>query len=490
MNDGGFGGDGSCPPATSPLRTLLIANRGEIAIRIARTAAEMGIATVAVFPQDDAAFLHVRYADTAHALSGSGPAAYLDTAQIVAACRAHGADAMHLAAACGVSVLPGTAGPTTLEAAHDLVDQARVHLVRHDSRVGQQALEEVDVGLRAGELECGQRTAGLGQRRRPAAGVGEQLGEQAVVACAGAVAGIAEAVHPDTRARRRLVGGQHPIGRARLSRLRHGFQVDAHLHRHATRRRHFRLGQVHLCQARAAGDLQLQPDEVEPRHRLSLGVLHLEPCIGLDERVPVPARLHQELDRAQAAIARRTAERHRLLEQPGEQSGGQRVGGRHLHLLLPLALQAALTVSEVRDFGAITQDLHLHVSGTLLRIEGRAVGLICNNPQHLGGAIDAEASDKAARFMQLCEAFDIPILSLSDTLGNMVGHGAEKTGLIRHSARLFVIGANLTVPRFSIILRKSYGVGAIAMTGGSYQAAMFSVSWPTGEFGAWGWRAR
>jgi len=121
-----------------------------------------------------------------------------------------------------------------------------------------------------------------------------------------------------------------------------------------------------------------------------------------------------------------------------------------------------------------------------IRVEGRAMGVFANNPMHIGGAIDSDASDKAARFLQLCEAFDIPVLSLSDTPGNMVGPEAEKTGLIRHCSRLFVIGANLTVPIFSVILRKSYGLGAIAMTGGSYQAAMFCVSWPTGEFGGMG----
>ena len=121
-----------------------------------------------------------------------------------------------------------------------------------------------------------------------------------------------------------------------------------------------------------------------------------------------------------------------------------------------------------------------------IRVEGRPMGVFANNPMHIGGAIDSDASDKAARFMQLCEAFDIPLLSLSDTPGNMVGPEAEKTGLIRHCSRLFVIGANLTVPVFSVILRKSYGLGAIAMTGGSYQAAMFCVSWPTGEFGGMG----
>jgi acetyl-CoA carboxylase carboxyltransferase component/biotin carboxylase len=122
----------------------------------------------------------------------------------------------------------------------------------------------------------------------------------------------------------------------------------------------------------------------------------------------------------------------------------------------------------------------------LVRIEGRAVGVFANDPAHLGGAIDADASDKAARFLQVCEAFDIPVLSLQDTPGNMVGPEAEKTGLIRHCSRLFVIGANLTVPILSVVLRKSYGLGAIAMTGGSYQAAMFAVAWPTGEFGGMG----
>ncbi len=122
----------------------------------------------------------------------------------------------------------------------------------------------------------------------------------------------------------------------------------------------------------------------------------------------------------------------------------------------------------------------------LIRIEGRPVGVMANNPKVLGGAIDSDGSDKAARFLQLCEAYDIPVLSLSDTPGMMVGPEIEKTALVRHCSRLFIIGANLTVPLLSVILRKSYGLGAIAMTGGSYQAAMFAVSWPTGEFGGMG----
>ncbi len=118
----------------------------------------------------------------------------------------------------------------------------------------------------------------------------------------------------------------------------------------------------------------------------------------------------------------------------------------------------------------------------LIRVEGRPVGVLANNPKHLGGAIDSDSSDKAARFMQLCDAFDIPLLNLCDTPGIMVGPEIEKTALVRHSSRMFVIGANLQVPFFTIVLRKGYGLGAIAMAGGSYKAAYFTVAWPTGEF--------
>src|SRR6267142_4891719 len=122
----------------------------------------------------------------------------------------------------------------------------------------------------------------------------------------------------------------------------------------------------------------------------------------------------------------------------------------------------------------------------LIRIEGRPVGLIANNPVYLAGAIDSNGADKAARFMQLCDAFDIPILFLCDTPGIMVGPEVEKTALVRHAARLFVTGANITVPFFTIILRKGYGLGAQAMAGGSFKAPFFTVAWPTGEFGGMG----
>ncbi len=121
-----------------------------------------------------------------------------------------------------------------------------------------------------------------------------------------------------------------------------------------------------------------------------------------------------------------------------------------------------------------------------IRMEGRPVGLIANNPTHLSGAIDSPAADKASRFMQLCDAFDIPILFLCDTPGFMVGPEAEKTALVRHCCRLFVNSASLSVPYFTVVLRKSYGLGAQGMAGGSQKAPFFTFSWPTGEFGGMG----
>ena len=121
-----------------------------------------------------------------------------------------------------------------------------------------------------------------------------------------------------------------------------------------------------------------------------------------------------------------------------------------------------------------------------IRIEGRPVGIMANDPNYLGGAIDSDGADKGARFMQLCDGFDIPILNLCDTPGIMVGPEIEKTGLVRHAARMFLIGNNVTVPFFTVVLRKAYGLGAIAMAGGNFRAPYYTVSWPTGEFGPMG----
>jgi acetyl/propionyl-CoA carboxylase alpha subunit/acetyl-CoA carboxylase carboxyltransferase component len=140
----------------------------------------------------------------------------------------------------------------------------------------------------------------------------------------------------------------------------------------------------------------------------------------------------------------------------------------------------------VADQGSVLElrrDFATNMITAFIRIEGRPLGVLANNPMVLGGAVDADAADKAARFLQLCDAFDIPILSLCDTPGNMVGPEAERTALVRHCCRLYVVGANLTVPIFSVVLRKAYGLGSQGMVGGSFHLPLFSVAWPTGEFG-------
>ncbi len=134
----------------------------------------------------------------------------------------------------------------------------------------------------------------------------------------------------------------------------------------------------------------------------------------------------------------------------------------------------------------LRRDYGVGMITAFIRIEGKPFGLIANNPRHLGGAIDADAGDKAGRFLQLCDAFDIPIVSLCDTPGFMVGPEAEKTAIVRHVARMFVTGASITVPLFGIVLRKGYGLGAQSMIGGGFHASFFTAAWPTGEFGGMG----
>jgi acetyl/propionyl-CoA carboxylase alpha subunit/acetyl-CoA carboxylase carboxyltransferase component len=132
-----------------------------------------------------------------------------------------------------------------------------------------------------------------------------------------------------------------------------------------------------------------------------------------------------------------------------------------------------------RDFGA-------GMITALIRIEGRAMGLIANNPAHLGGAIDAPAADKGARFLQLCDSHGLPVLSLCDTPGFMVGPETERTAQVRHVCRLFVAGAALQVPVFCIVPRKGYGLGAMAMAAGGFHQTRLTAAWPSGEFGGMG----
>jgi acetyl-CoA carboxylase carboxyltransferase component len=122
----------------------------------------------------------------------------------------------------------------------------------------------------------------------------------------------------------------------------------------------------------------------------------------------------------------------------------------------------------------------------LARLEGRTVGVLASNPAHLGGAIDPDAADKGARFLQLCNAHGLPVVSLIDTPGFMVGPAVEEQAQVRHASRLFVTGAALRVPVFSVVLRKGYGLGAMALAAGGFHAPDFTVAWPTGEFGGMG----
>lgn len=146
-------------------------------------------------------------------------------------------------------------------------------------------------------------------------------------------------------------------------------------------------------------------------------------------------------------------------------------------------------VELLADRGSILELRPQHAPGmvtALARIEGRPVGVLANNPVHLAGAVDAPGAAKAARFMALCDAFDLPLLSLVDTPGFLVGPEAEATGLVRQAARMFTVGASVTVPWCAVVVRKAYGLGAQAMAGGSLHATLRTVAWPGGELGGMG----
>ncbi|MDQ5987759.1 MAG: Acetyl-coenzyme A carboxylase carboxyl transferase subunit alpha [Syntrophus sp. SKADARSKE-3] len=166
---------------------------------------------------------------------------------------------------------------------------------------------------------------------------------------------------------------------------------------------------------------------------------------------------------------------------------------RHLRRLIP---ENRLRVYDVRkvivalaDTGSVLElrrHFGLGMITALIRIEGRPFGVIANNPAHMSGAIEAEDADKAARFMQLCNVHGLPILSLCDTPGFMVGPEVEERAQVRHVCRMFIVGANVTVPFFTVVLRKGYGLGAMAMSAGGFHDAFFTASWPSGEFGGMG----
>jgi acetyl-CoA carboxylase carboxyltransferase component len=140
------------------------------------------------------------------------------------------------------------------------------------------------------------------------------------------------------------------------------------------------------------------------------------------------------------------------------------------------------TIADTGSVLEIREKFGIGIITTFIRVEGRPMGVIANNPHHLAGAIDSDGADKGARFMQLCDAFDIPVLSLVDCPGIMVGPEVERTALVRHCTRLFNVGANMTAPLFTVIVRKAYGLGAQAMCGAGTLVGFFAVAWPTAEF--------
>ena len=144
------------------------------------------------------------------------------------------------------------------------------------------------------------------------------------------------------------------------------------------------------------------------------------------------------------------------------------------------------TLADLDSVLELRPDFGVGIITAFARIEGRPVGIVANNPAHLGGAIDSPSADKMARFVQLCDAFNIPLISLCDTPGFMVGPQAEESAQVRHFSRLFVTAASVTIPWITVVLRKGYGLGAQAMAGGSFHAKDMVVSWPSGEFGGMG----
>ncbi|MGI6855132.1 carboxyl transferase domain-containing protein [Mesorhizobium sp. 1B3] len=166
---------------------------------------------------------------------------------------------------------------------------------------------------------------------------------------------------------------------------------------------------------------------------------------------------------------------------------------RHLRHVIPEEPRRMYAMRDVlgllADTGSVLElrpDYGVGIITALVRIEGRPIALMANNPAHLSGAIDSDAATKAADFCRLVGSFGLPLLKLCDTPGFMVGPNAEREGLVRQAGHMFIEGARLDVPQFTIIVRKGYGLGALAMVGGNSHDQEFCVSWPTGHFGKMG----
>ena len=177
----------------------------------------------------------------------------------------------------------------------------------------------------------------------------------------------------------------------------------------------------------------------------------------------------------------------------GSQPPGQAPDQTRLRDMVPERQRRAYRIEPIvetlADGGSVTflrERFAPEMVTALIRIDGRPLGVIANNTMHMAGAITSEAADKAARFMQLCDAFGLPIVSLVDTPGMMVGPKAEATGLVRHTSRLLVTGAALNVPFVAVVLRRGYGLGAQAMVAGSLHEPLLTLAWPSAHLGPMG----
>jgi len=570
---------------------ILIANRGEVAVRVIRTASEMGIETVAIYSQDDAASLHISLADVAVPLEGSGAAAYLDGAGIIELAREHSCQAIHpgwgfLSENAGFAELCGQAGITfigpTPAVLATLGDKAHARLLAADC--GVPILDGIDAAVSIDEARAFLRQRGPGGAMiiKAVAGGGgrgmrvvrdEAALESAYRRCqsealnafgnasvyveelfprarhvevqvigdgTGNVSHLWERDCSIQRSHQKVVEiapspGLHPAVRARLtsdavrmaSRLNYRglgtfeFLVDADTAatdpgaRYAFIEANARLQVEHTITEEVcglgittgrcfAGNASLLgccdviiatsdanigmggPAMVEGG---GLGVFAPEEIGPMSVQVPngvvdIAVRDEKEgvevarkyLGYFQGPIRDWTARDQRELRHI--------VPENRLRVYDPQVLLETLC-----DEGSVLE-LRKHFGQGMYtafgRIEGRPIGIVGNDPRFVGGAITSDGSDKAARFMQLCDAFDIPLLFLCDTPGMMVGPEVEKTALVRHCSRMFVIGANVSVPCMTIVVRKAYGLGALAMAAGSFKAPLFTISWPTGEYGGMG----
>jgi acetyl-CoA carboxylase carboxyltransferase component len=196
---------------------------------------------------------------------------------------------------------------------------------------------------------------------------------------------------------------------------------------------------------------------------------------------------------AAVAAARRYLSYFRPRTAPAPEDPAEHADQRVLRHLIPenrvRSYDVRPVIEALCDTGSVLElraGFGVGVITALARLDGHPTGLLVNNPRHLGGAIDGDAADKATAFLRLCEAHRLPVVALVDTPGFMVGPEAERTAIVRRFGAMFVAGARLTVPVCAVVLRKAYGLGAMAMTAGDLRRPAITVAWPTGEFGGMG----